>query len=111
MAVDERSQQQTVSRNQEVLRSVVDRLLQELKSGVGDKDKRRQVEEWMRILSEKYPEFSIELGLRDYYIAEANRLRQDFDAAADLVEKLNLARAIESFLDRAAEYDRRLAEK
>lgn len=111
MSADERSQRQTVSGNQEALRSVVDRLLDELKGGGGDKDKRRQVEEWMRVLSEKYPEFSIEQGLRDYYLAEANRLRQEFDAATDLTEKLNLARGVESFLDRATEYDRRLTEK
>jgi len=110
MAADERSQQ-TMTRNHEILRGAVDRLLEELKNGVGDKDKRRQVEEWMRTLSEKYPEFSIEHGLREYYVAEATRLRRDFDAATDLVEKLSLARAVESFLDRASEYDRRLAEK
>ena len=97
--------------NHELLRGVVDRLLDELKKGTGDKEKRRQVEEWMRSLCEKYPEFSIEHGLRDYYFAEAERLRKDFDSSTDLIEKLNLGRSVESFLDRAAEYDRRIAEK
>jgi hypothetical protein len=82
-----------------------------LKSGKGDKDRRRQVEEWMRVLAEKYPEFKIETGLRDYYLAEAERLRTEFDKSADLAEKLALGRNIESFLDRAAEYDRKDAEK
>src|SRR5258706_15103713 len=91
----------------QLLSGVMDRLLGDLKTGTGDKDKRRQVEEWMRSLAEKYPEFPIEAGLRDYYLAEAERLRGDFDKAADLSDKLALARSIESFLDRAAEYGRR----
>src|SRR5438045_7707090 len=95
----------------QILSSVVTTLLDELKSGNGDKDRRRQVEEWMRTLAEKYPEFKIEVGLRDYYLAEAGRLRVDFGNASDLSEKLSLGRAIESFLDRASEYDRRVAEK
>ena len=86
-------------------------LLDDLKSGNGDKDRRRQVEEWMRTLAEKYPEFKIETGLRDYYLAEAERLRADFDKATELSEKLLLGRNIESFLDRAAEYDRRIADR
>jgi hypothetical protein len=94
-----------------LLRGVVESLLSDLKQGNGDKDRRRQVEEWMRTLSEKYPEFDIETGLRDYYLAEAERLRGDFDKSSDLSEKLNLGRQVESFLDRAAEYDRRLGEK
>ena len=94
-----------------ILSGVVTNLLDELKSGAGDKDRRRQVEEWMRTLAEKYPEFQIELGLRDYYLAEAARLRADFDKSADLTEKLGLGRSIESFLDRAAEYDRRIRER
>src|SRR5216683_2595783 len=85
----------------QLLSGVMDRLLADLKSGAGDKDKRRQVEEWMRSLAEKYPEFPI----------EAERLRGDFDKAADLTEKLTLARSIESFLDRAAEYGRRVADR
>ena len=96
---------------QEILAGVVKTLLEDLKGGTGDKDRRRQVEEWMRTLAEKYPEFQIEAGLRDYYLAEAGRLRGDFDKAADLTEKLNLGRSIESFLDRAGEYDRRLADR
>ena len=95
----------------QILSGVVNRLLDDLKSGAGDKDRRRQVEEWMRVLAEKYPEFKIETGLRDYYLAEAERLRADFDKSAELSEKLQLGRAIESFLDRAAEYDRRIADK
>ena len=95
----------------EILRGVVQTLLTDLKNGTGDKDRRRQVEEWMRTLAEKYPEFRIESGLRDYYLAEAERLRDDFGKSAELSEKLNLARSIESFLDRAADYDRRIAER
>ena len=96
---------------QKILAGVVKTLLEELKSGAGDKDRRRQVEEWMRTLAEKYPEFEIETGLRDYYLAEAQRLRTDFDKAVDLSEKLTLGRQIESFLDRAAEYDRRASDR
>ena|SRR5258708_25112711 len=95
----------------QLLSGVMDRLLGDLKTGAGDKDKRRQVEEWMRSLAEKYPEFPIEAGLRDYYLAEAERLRGDFDKAADLSDKLALARSIESFLDRAAEYGRRVVDR
>ena len=95
----------------QILSGVVSNLLSELQSGAGDKDRRRQVEEWMRTLAEKYPEFKIETGLRDYYLAEATRLRADFDKAGDLTEKLGLGRSIESFLDRAAEYDRRIRDR
>ena len=95
----------------QILATVVTTLLADLKSGTGDKDRRRQVEEWMRTLAEKYPEFKIENGLRDYYLAEAERLREEFQKANDLTEKLSLGRSIESFLDRAAEYDRRIREK
>ena len=94
-----------------LLSGVVTTLLDELKNGSGDKDRRRQVEEWMRTLAEKYPEFNVESGLRDYYLAEAERLRADFDKSTDLTEKLGLGRAIESFLDRAGEYDRRISER
>jgi len=96
---------------QEVLSGVVASLLEDLKSGNGDKDRRRQGEEWLRGLAEKYPEFKIETGLRDYYMAEAQRLRADFEKTADIAERLGLARAIEGFLDRAAEYERRVAER
>ena len=95
----------------QILSGVVKTLLEDLKTGNGDKDRRRQVEEWMRMLAEKYPEFQIEPGLRDYYLAEASRLRADFDKSTDLTEKLALGRSIETFLDRAAEYDRRAAER
>ncbi|MEA2166688.1 MAG: hypothetical protein QOK37_4815 [Thermoanaerobaculia bacterium] len=95
----------------QILSGVVATLLADLKSGAGDKDRRRQVEEWMRTLAEKYPEFHIESGLRDYYLAEAERLRADFEKAAELNEKLALGRSIEGFLDRAADYAKRLAEK
>jgi hypothetical protein len=96
---------------QQILSGVVTTLLDDLKKGTGDKDRRRQVEEWMRSLAEKYPEFKIELGLRDYYLAEAARLRGDFDKSSELTEKLLLGRSIESFLDRAAEYDRRITDR
>src|SRR3954454_13481164 len=95
----------------QILSGVVKTLLDDLKNGAGDKDRRRQVEEWMRTLAEKYPEFNIETGLRDYYLAEAQRLRSEFDKAAELTEKLSLGRNIEAFLDRAADYERRIAEK
>ncbi|HEX6178782.1 MAG TPA: hypothetical protein VF057_10520 [Thermoanaerobaculia bacterium] len=95
----------------QILSGVVSTLLSDLKSGTGDKDRRRQAEEWMRTLAEKYPEFKIETGLRDYYVAEAQRLRAEFDKSSDLTEKLALGRSIESFLDRAAEYDRRIADR
>ncbi|HEV7919450.1 MAG TPA: hypothetical protein VGR02_01535 [Thermoanaerobaculia bacterium] len=95
----------------QILIGVVTTLLDDLKSGNGDRDRRRQVEEWMRTLAEKYPEFKIETGLRDYYLAEAERLRVDFDKSPELAEKLSLGRSIESFLDRAADYDRRVTER
>src|SRR2546430_15218414 len=95
----------------QILSGVVKTLLDDLRSGAGDKDRRRQVEEWMRTLAEKYPEFQIESGLRDYYLAEAERLRIDFEKAAELNEKLALGRSIEGFLDRAADYAKRLAEE
>jgi hypothetical protein len=106
MANDEIQQQRT-----QILSGVVTTLLSDLKTGVGDKDRRRQVEEWMRTLAEKYPEFHIEVGLRDYYLAEAERLRADFDKSAELTDKLALGRSIESFLDRANEYDRRIRDR
>jgi hypothetical protein len=93
-----------------ILSGVVATLLEDLKSGAGDKDRRRQAEEWMRTLAEKYPEFKIEVGLRDYYLAEAERLRLDFEKSVELAEKISLGRSIESFLDRAAEYDRRITD-
>src|SRR6059058_3295380 len=93
----------------QILSGVVKTLLDDLRTGAGDKDRRRQVEEWMRTLAEKYPEFQIESGLRDYYLAEAERLRIDFEKAVELNEKLALGRSIEGFLDRAADYARRIA--
>jgi len=96
---------------QHILAGVVKSLLEDLKNGTGDKDRRRQVEEWMRTLAEKYPEFKIEVGLRDYYFAEAARLRKDFDKTADITEKLGLARSIESFLDRAADYEKKIVDR
>src|SRR5258705_11903084 len=105
------TEQNVDGQRQELLRGVVDSLLNDLKSGAGDKARRRQVEEWMRTLAEKYPEFQIETGLRDYYLAEAERLRIDFEKATELNEKLALGRSIEGFLDRAADYARRIAEK
>ncbi|HEX9986511.1 MAG TPA: hypothetical protein VGF69_24855 [Thermoanaerobaculia bacterium] len=106
MANDEIQQQRT-----DILSGVVTTLISDLKAGIGDKDRRRQVEEWMRTLAEKYPEFRIEVGLRDYYLAEAERLRADFDKSAELTDKLALGRSIESFLDRANEYDRRIRDR
>jgi hypothetical protein len=102
---------EVAEQRQQILSSIVEALIRDLKAGTGDRDRRRQVEEWLRALAEKYPEFQIEVGLRDYYVAEANRLREEFEKSADLTEKLSLGRNIESFLDRAADYDRRIAEK
>ena|GEM_PF-485227 len=93
------------------LKEVVASLLEDLKKGAGDKDKRRQVEEWMRSLSEKYPQYPIRDGLREYYLAEAGRLRNDFNSASDLTEKLNLGRMVESFLEKAADVQRRMQER
>lgn len=100
-----------IAQKQQILAGVVKSLLDDLKNGTGDKDRRRQVEEWMRTLAEKYPEFKIEVGLRDYYLAEAARLRGDFDKTSDITEKLGLARSIESFLDRAADYEKRIVDR
>lgn len=105
------TEQNVDGQRQELLRGVVDSLLNDLKSGAGDKDRRRQVEEWMRTLAEKYPEFAIESGLRDYYLAEAERLRGEFDKSTDMAEKLSLGRNVESFLDRATDYGRRAADR
>jgi hypothetical protein len=110
-AMTEGTEQGITERRMSILEGVVTTLIGDLKSGSGDKDRRRQVEEWMRTLAEKYPEFRIEVGLRDYYLAEAERLRIDFDKAGEMQEKLSLGRSIESFLDRAADYDRRISEK
>lgn len=85
------------------LKSVVDNLLVDLFEGRGDRDKRRQVEEWMKALADKYPEFGIEAGLRKYYLAEADRLRAEFDAATDLTERLAIGRSVETCLEKAAE--------
>lgn len=93
-----------------MLAEVVKRLLEDLKSGAGDRDKRRQVEEWMKTLAEKYPPFRIEQGLHDYYLAEAGRLREEFDSNDDLSQRLALARSVEMFLDRAGEMARRIEE-
>src|SRR5437870_11490570 len=95
----------------QILSGVVTTLIDELKTGNGDKDRRRQVEEWMRTLAEKYPEFKIEIGLRDYYLAEAGRLRGEFEKTTDLTERLSLGRNIESFLDRAADYEKRIGDR
>src|SRR2546430_1964063 len=86
-------------KRQDVLRGVVTALLTDLKNGNGDKARRRQVEEWLRGLAEKYPEFGIESGLRDYYLAEALRLRTEFDKSNDISEKLGLGRSIEMSFD------------
>lgn len=85
------------------LRSVVESLLGDLLAGRGDRDKRRQVEEWMKALADKYPEFEIEKGLREYYLAEAERLRAEFDRAEDLTERLSLGRSVEGCLEKASE--------
>ena len=63
-----KEQRQVKDQRQQILSGVVETLLRDLKEGIGDRDRRRQVEEWMRTLAEKYPEFKIEVGLRDYYL-------------------------------------------
>lgn len=92
------------------LEGVVRDLLEDLKSGKGDGDERRRVEDWLRALSDKYPEFEIQSGLRDYYLAEADRLSKAFTSTGELVERLSLGRSIEGYLEKAAEIDRRLAQ-
>jgi hypothetical protein len=89
------------------LKSVVDSLLVDLLEGRGDRDKRRQVEEWMKALADKYPEFGIEAGLRNYYLAEAERLRAEFDASTDLTERLAVGRSVETCLEKAGEIVRK----
>lgn len=85
------------------LKSVVDSLLSDLLEGRSDRDKRRQVEEWLKTLADKYPEFLIEAGLKRYYLAEADRLRAEFDEATDLTERLALGRSVEACLEKASE--------
>ena len=85
------------------LKNVVDSLLSDLLEGRGDRDKRRQVEEWMKSLADKYPEFGIETGLREYYLAEADRLRAEFDKTTDLAERLAIGRSVEACLEKASE--------
>lgn len=96
------------AREEGLLRGLVARLVDDLRAGSGDPDQRREVEEWLRALAEKYPEFRIESGLRDYYLAEAGRLRERFEGTPDLSERLNLGRSIEAFLERASEIERRM---
>ena len=59
----------------QILAGVVKTLLDDLKNGNGDKDRRRQVEEWMRTLAEKYPEFQIEAGLRERFRRTRTRIQ------------------------------------
>lgn len=103
--------QPSTEHRETLLREIVRGVLADLNAGAGDKDKRRQAEEWMKSLADKYPEFHIETGLRDYYLAEAQRIGLDFAKAADLGEKLVLGRQVETLLDRAAEYERRISER
>jgi hypothetical protein len=91
----------------DLLEGVIDELIEDLKSGRDDSEKRRQVEDWLRSLADKYPEFPIEQGLRDYYLAEAERLRGTFTSSTDLAEKLALGRSVEGYLEKAAEIERR----
>lgn len=105
--VAEAAEKKPLSAELEGLKGVVDVLLDELRRGSGDRDKRRQVEEWMKALADKYPEFGIESGLRAYYLAEANRLREEFGRADDLGDKLTIGRTVETYLDKATELGRR----
>jgi len=88
-------------KSDEMLRSMIRSVLDDLRNGAGDRDKRRQAEDWLKGLAEKYPAFAIRPGLREYYLAEAGRLRQEFDQTEDLTERLNLGRQMESFLEKA----------
>jgi hypothetical protein len=101
------AEKSSLSPELEALKGVVGVLLDELRRGSGDRDKRRQVEEWMKALADKYPEFGIEAGLRAYYLAEAERLHDEFGRAADLGDKLAIGRTVETYLDKAAELGRR----
>ena len=92
--------------SEKLLRGLIEALIDDLKRGAGDRDSRGQVDGWLRALAEKYPEYAIEGGLRDYYVAEAKRLRSEFDSSDTLEEKLNLGRLVESFLEKASEIDR-----
>src|SRR3984893_9453899 len=103
--------EQSKDQRHQILSGVVDTLLRDLRQGNGDRDRRRQVEERMGTRAEKYPDFKIEVGLRDYYLAEADRLRGEFDKTTDLTERLSLGRNIETFLDRAADYERRISDR
>lgn len=86
---------------------VVHDLLEDLKAGKDEGDDRRQVEDWLRALADKYPEFEIDSGLRDYYLAEAARLRDAFASTEDLQDRLALGRSIEGYLEKASEIDRK----
>jgi hypothetical protein len=101
------AEKSSLSPELEALKGVVGVLLDELRRGSGDRDKRRQVEEWMKALADKYPEFGIETGLRAYYLAEAGRMGEEFARTADLGEKLAIGRTIEAYLDKATELGRR----
>lgn len=94
----------------EKLKKVVATLLDDLRRGAGDRDRRRQVEEWMKVLADKYPEFGVERGLREYYLAEAERLSSEFASSEDLAQRLALARSIEGLLEKAGEIERRTSE-
>src|SRR4029078_6002070 len=83
------SESPVTDQKSQILSGVVKTLLDDSTSAAGDRDRRRQVEEWMRTLAEKYPEFHIETGLRDYYLAEAERLRAEFTKAAESGEKVS----------------------
>ena len=87
----------------ESLKSVIEDLLSDLCEGRGDRDKRRQVEEWLKTLADKYPEFKISVGLRKYYVAEAGRLKAEFQKTDDLSVRLDIGRSVESYLARASE--------
>ncbi|MBW3565607.1 MAG: hypothetical protein KY459_12850 [Acidobacteria bacterium] len=93
--------------NGDVLEGVVAELLKDLETGTGDESQRKQTEDWLRALRDKYPSLGIEAGLRAYYLAEAKRKREEFDSTENLVDRLALGRSIESYLERAGEVDHR----
>jgi len=101
----------SVDPGDQLLKGLLESLVDNLKRGDGDRDGRGQVEGWLRALAEKYSEYDIESGLRDYYRAEAGRLRAEFDATENLIERLNIGRLLESFLEKASEIERRRSDE
>lgn len=97
--------QKTDSTDKSLLGQVAAGLIEDLKRGAGDEQKRRQAEDWLKGLADKQPSLDIATGLREYYLAEAERLRDQFTQADDLGRRLDVGRSIESFLEKAHEIE------